>query len=59
MNEYDKFLKWSEDNNIELYPYQKEFIKAFFNNQYVILPRQNGRSYGIELLGDFYKNKAR
>lgn len=46
-SEFEKFFKWTELNKIELYEYQKKFIKDFFESKKAIIPRENGRSHGV------------
>jgi len=57
--EYNKFLEWVNKNNIKLYPYQENVLKAFFNGDMIKIPRQNGRNYGIELIAEFYKSNSK
>lgn len=55
-NNFECFLEWAKLNNIKLHEYQKQLIKAYFENKKVIIPRQSGRSSGISLLAKFYKD---
>lgn len=54
-NKYKKFLEWVELNNIKLSCHQKMFAQAFFENEVINIPRQSGRSSGIELIYKFCK----
>lgn len=57
MNNYNDFLKWTKENNIEMHQYQHDFIKALFNEKKIIMPRQHGRNYGLELVANYYEFK--
>lgn len=53
---YEDILKYLELQDIKLMPYQKQMLKSYCNNEYIIYPRQFGRRNFAELVMD-YKQK--
>lgn len=52
---YEKFIKFCELNGYVLKEFQKELARSVLegNNNYLILPRQNGRKYVMDTVKKF------
>lgn len=53
---YENILKYIDLQGIKLTPYQKQILKSYCNNEYIIYPRQFGRRSLAELVMN-YKQK--
>lgn len=54
-SDYELFLDYAKENNIELQLHQKQLVKTFFEGGSVIIPRQHGRRYLLEHMAEFQK----
>lgn len=53
--DYNKLIKFAEENGYELHQYHKDIIEAICNGKQIILPRQNGRCYIMSIVKEYIK----
>lgn len=55
--DYNKLIKFVEENGYELNQYHKDIIDAICNDKLIIVPRQHGRCYIMKLVKEYIESE--
>lgn len=54
--DYDKIIKFAEAKGYEVNQHHKDILDAICNGKMIILPRQHGRFYAMELVKEYIES---